>query len=320
MFVIAALLIFLSFGLVGYALAAWLGERNEARRALARRLEAMAGPATGTPGASLLKDRRLSRIALLDMVLGHLKPVRPLARMIRQAGLKKRAGEVLLYVPLLACVTFLFNMLIGGSAIIGVVCAGVAGVLPLVVVQHLRRKRAFLFSSQLPDALDLMRAALQAGHGLRAALLVVADEFPDPMAEELREVSEEMRLGLTLREALYNLAERIDDPDLPILVVGLLVADDGGGNLVEVLDNISYTIRERFKLLREMRVLTAQGRLSGMVLTALPFIVGALMFAFNPVYFMPMLESRLGHYMIAYALASILVGHVLIRRLVQIKV
>ena len=135
--------------------------------------------------------------------------------------------------------------------------------------------RRALFAEQLPDALDLVRAALQAGHGLMAALSVVADEFPDPVAQEFRDVVEEVRLGLPLRDALYNLAERVGDPDVALLDVGILTAQDVGGNLAEVLDNISYTIRERFKLQRDIQVLTAQGRLSGGVLTALPFFVGA---------------------------------------------
>ncbi len=98
-----------------------------------------------------------------------------------------------------------------------------------------------------------MRAALQAGHSFVAALSVVADEFPDPIAEEFRTVGEEIRLGLPLREALYQLRERVDDTNVPILIVGILVAQETGGNMAEVLDNIAYTIRERFKLLRDAR-------------------------------------------------------------------
>jgi tight adherence protein B len=195
-----------------------------------------------------------------------------------------------------------------------------AGSAPILLVMRMRRRRMVLFAEQLPDSLDLIRAALQAGHGFLAAIQVVVEEFPDPIAEELRDVAEEIRLGLTPREALYHLIERVDDPNLPILVVGILVTQEVGGNLAEVLNNVSYTIRERFKLLREIRTMTAQGRLSGGVLTSLPFLVAAGFYLFNPTYFGPMIERTTGHYMIAYALVSIILGHLVIRRIVNMRV
>jgi len=183
-----------------------------------------------------------------------------------------------------------------------------------------KRIRAVAFAEQLPDALDLIRAAIQAGHGFTTALMVVANEFPDPIASEFREVSEETRLGLSLREALRNLNDRIDDPDLPMLIIGVLIAEDSGGNIAEVLDNIGHTVRERFKMSRDMRTMTAQGRLSGMVLTALPFLVGTVSYFLNPGYFRPMLTNPLGQYMLIYAFVSILLGHLLIQRIVRIDV
>jgi tight adherence protein B len=203
---------------------------------------------------------------------------------------------------------------------VGVVAAIIAGAVPLVIVARLRRQRMLRFAEQLPEALDLIRSALQAGHGVPSAISVVADTFPDPIAYEFRYMVEEMRLGLSMREALQHLSERVEDPNLPILTVGILVATDSGGNLAEVVDNIAYTIRERFKLIRETRVLTAQGRLSGMVLTALPFLVGGLMFLWNPTYFNPLIQNRTGHYMIAYGLFSLAFGHWFIQRIVRIKV
>jgi tight adherence protein B len=165
-----------------------------------------------------------------------------------------------------------------------------------------------------------MRAALQAGHGVVGALSVVADEFPEPAGQEFRRIVDEVRLGLPLRDALYNLIERVDDPNVPILVVGMVVAQTVGGNLAEVMDNISHTIRGRFKLLREVRVLTAQGRLSGAVLSVLPVLVGLLMFTFNRKYFTPMLTTPAGQHLLAYALASLVLGRLMIRRLVRIRV
>src|SRR5438552_9839396 len=318
---ILALLVFLALILCGYAAAVWAREQGESRDALDRRLATMAGTTPiGTSRGTLLKDERLSGIAVLNSLLGRVSLVRPLVKTIRQAGLKRRAGEVLLYIPLLACLAFLITILVGGPVRVGILLAVVAAVLPIVIVRRMRTKRMLLFAEQLPNALDLLRAALQAGHGLLTAIQVVADEFPDPIAQELREVGDEVRLGLPFRDAMYHLTDRIDDPNLPILVVGILIAQEVGGNLAEVLDNITYTIRERFKLLREIRVMTAQGRLSGGVLTALPFLVATCLLLFNAEYFRPMIETKTGIYMMGYGILSIALGHLVIQRIVRIKV
>ena len=316
-----ALLVFLALILCGYAAAVWAREQGESREALDRRLATMAGTTTASASrGTLLKDERLSGIAVLNSLLGRVSLVRPLVKTIRQAGLKRRAGEVLLYIPLLACLAFLLTILVGGPPRVGILLALVAAVVPIVIVRRMRTKRMLLFAEQLPNALDLLRAALQAGHGLLTAIQVVADEFPDPIAQELREVGDEVRLGLPFRDAMYHLTERIDDPNLPILVIGILIAQEVGGNLAEVLDNITYTIRERFKLMREIRVMTAQGRLSGGVLTALPFLVAGALTLLNPEYVKVLIDRPTGHWMIGYALVSVLIGHVIIRRLVTQKV
>jgi len=312
------LLVFVSLVLAGYALSAGASRRLDARDALQRRLPAATGSGKPSRPGSLLKDRRLSTIAALNAVLGRLSLVAPVAEMVRKAGLKRRVGEILLYVPLLASTAFLLTVLATGSLTGASVAAAGAGGLPLLVVQRLRRQRTRLFAEQLPDALDLVRAALQAGHGLLSAMGVVAAEFPDPIAQEFRDVTEEVRLGLPLRDALANLAHRVDSDDLPLLHVGVLLTQEVGGNLTEVLDKIGHTIRERFKLQREMAVLTAQGRMSGRVLTALPFAAALGMCFLNPTYFRPMLEDPTGRAMLMYGGVSLLVGHLIIRRLVRI--
>jgi len=319
MFAIVALSVFALIAAAGWALALGLRTREEKGLALERRLGLAPEQRTHIP-APLLKDQRLSSIGVFDWVLTRLPLVPAISRVIRQAGLRRRAGEVLLYIPLLGCIALLVTILFDGGVVLGVMLGALAAATPLLVVYRMKRTRALQFAEQLPDALDLIRAALQAGHGFATALGVVANEFPNPIAEEFREVAEETRLGLPLREALYNLHDRIDDPDLPVLIVGVLIADESGGNLAEVLENISHTVRERFKMSREIRTLTAQGRLSGSVLTGLPIIVGLANYTLNPTYFKPMVTTSLGHMMLLYALGSLIVGHFVIRRLVRIDV
>jgi len=319
MFAVVAFSVFVVIAATGYALAVGIRTREEAGNVLEQRLGVTKG-ARSEPTAPLLKDERLSRIGLLDLVLTHLPLVPAMTRAIRQAGLRRRTGEVLLYMPLLGCVAFLLTMLVNGNLVLGLLLGALAASVPVVIVYRMKHTRALQFAEQLPDALDLIRAALQAGHGFATALMVVANEFPNPIAEELREVAEETRLGLPLRDALYNLNDRIDDPDLPVLIVGVLIAEESGGNLAEVLDNISHTVRERFKISRDIRTMTAQGRLSGAVLTALPFAVGLTNFLLNPTYFKPMISTTLGNYILLAALSSVLLAHFFIRRIVRIDV
>jgi tight adherence protein B len=311
---------FISLVLAGYALATGMSEREEAKRGFQQRLETMTGVSVAADRAPLLRDRRLSTIASLDAALARLSVVAPVARMIRKAGLKRRVGEILLCVLLLGGAAFVLTGLLTGNRLLGAASVLPAASLPLVLVQRIRHKRALKFAEQLPEALELMSTALQAGHGLMSAMAVIATEFPDPIAHEFHEIIEENRLGLPFRDALANLGERVDSQDLQILQVGLLVAQTVGGSLAEVLGNIAATIRERFKLQRETQVLTAQGRMSGAVLSALPFLAGLGMLLLNPDYFRPMLESPGGQHLLMYAGTSLLVGHLVIRRMVHIKV
>jgi tight adherence protein B len=314
------LLAFAALVLVGYALSALALTRQQDQQALTNRLTTMAGTTNAGVSGPLLKDTRLSQIPLLDAILGNTPFVAPLVQMIEQAGLRRRVGEVLLYVVLLFLIVMLGTVLLGGGRLAAILFAGIAAAVPLMVVARMRQTRTHLFAEQLPDALDLIRAALQAGHGLVSACAVVGETFADPVAQEFRYLCEEVRLGLPLRDSLMNLARRVQDENLPILVIGILTAQEVGGNLAEVIDNIAHTIRERAKLQREVRSMTAQGRLSGGVLTALPFFVGTAMLLFNPKYFKPMIEQTTGHYMMAYVVVSIIAGHFVIRRIVRVPV
>lgn len=315
-----SMLCFVCLVLAGYGFSMWLQRRLQAQRELLGRLRSMAGVSVGDETRPLLKDQRLSGIPAFDALLSQTPLIAPLVRTIQQAGLRRRVGEVLLYIPLLASIGYLLCTLLGQPVVVRLVVALVLGTLPITIVSRMRTKRLQKFSEQLPDSLDLVRSALQAGHGLIAAFQVVSETFPDPVSAEFRHLIDEVRLGLPFRDALYNLTVRVGDPNVPILVVGILTAQDVGGNMAEVIENITHTIREREKLQRDVQVMTAQGRLSGLVLTGLPFFVGGFMFLYNPTYFGPMVERPTGHYMMLYAILSLLVGHLLVRRIVRIEV
>lgn len=318
-----ALIAFLAFAAL--ALAGWAGTlaqrgRDDDRAVVHRRLAALVGPVRAPAEGAILKDERLSQLGPFDSAIAQRRLGAAAIRLARQAGVRRRPGDLLLAIPVLGLGSALLVVLAGAppsaAAAAGVAIAG----LPILIARRRRRRRAERFADQLPDALDMMRAALQAGHSLASAFAIVADELPDPIAEEFRDLTQEMRLGVTMRDALGNLCARVDNDDLPILVVGILIAQEAGGNLGEVLGNLTYTIRERFKMQRETEVLTAQGRLSGRVLTSLPVLLAGLMWVCAPAYFTPMVESPTGRLLLLYALASLACGHLVIRQMTRIRV
>jgi tight adherence protein B len=319
MIFLQAFLCFATFALMGYGLAMWTQERSTARREVLNRLKSLAGTVRGESN-TVLKDQRLSGIPVFDAVLTRTPLIAGIVRTIQQAGLRRRVGEVLLYIPLLGLIGYLLMTLLGFSLLIAVVVALVFAWVPIIILKSMRAKRLRLFEEQLPDALDLVRSALQAGHGLISALQVVAETFPDPVAQEFRYVVDEVRLGLPFRDALMNLTVRVGDKNIPILIVGILTAQEVGGNMAEVIENVTHTIRERAKLMRDVEVLTAQGRLSGMVLTLAPFAVGTIFYFTNRDYFGPMIERTQGHWLMAYGCLSLLIGHLWVRRIVKIEV
>jgi len=318
MLMILALMMFTSITLAGLAVAqrGWTDEKQ--RATIERRLGSVS-VATAAK-VSVAKDRRLSAIGFLNDFLGRMTSGGRLVKMIRQAGLSKRVGEVVLYIPLLGCLAFLVVEIFAYGHALAVVAAIIGAMTPLFVINRMKKKRSEHFSEQLPDALDLIGSALRAGHALAGGFSIVAEEFPDPIAQEFRDVTDELRVGLTLREALQNMSARIEDRNLPILIVAILIAQETGGNMAEVLSNTSNTIRERFRMLRDMDAMTAQGRMSGGVLTALPIMVGGLMYFVNGKYFDPMITTTPGNYMLAYAAGSIILAHFTIKKIVKIDV
>lgn len=315
-----ALLAFVALALAGWAGTLAQRGREAARASVHRRLAALVGPLRTPAEGAILKDERLSQIGPLDSAIAQRRLGAAAIRLARQAGVRRRPGDLLLAIPLFGIAAALVALLAGapGSAAVAVGTA-VAGT-PILLARRRRRRRAERFADQLPDALDMTRAALQAGHSLASAFAIVADELPDPIAEEFRDLTQEMRLGVTMRDALGNLCGRVDNDDLPILVVGILIAQEAGGNLGEVLGNLTYTIRERFKMQRETEVLTAQGRLSGRVLTSLPVLLAGLMWVCAPAYFTPMVESPTGQMLLLYAIVSLACGHLVIRQMTRIRV
>jgi tight adherence protein B len=194
-----------------------------------------------------------------------------------------------------------------------------AGISPYLYVRWKRRRRIQLLETQLPEAIDLIARAVQAGHPLSAGLGMAAEEAPEPLASEFRVTFEEQKFGLPFEEALLGFGDRVEIVDARILITAILVQREVGGNLAEILQTIAETMRARFNLRRQVRVYTAQGRMSGYTLAALPILVGLVITIINPDYMKVMLHEPVGRGMLVGAAFLQLIGFMWIRKIVDVR-
>jgi len=196
----------------------------------------------------------------------------------------------------------------------------VAAAIPFIHVWWSRKKRFDRFLEHLPDALDLMSRALSAGHAFSEAMHMVSSEMPEPIATEFRKTYEEQNLGLSLKLALENLTQRIPLLDLRMCVTAVLIQRETGGNLAEILEKVAYTIRERFRIMGDLKTLTTSSRMSAWLLCGLPIFVTVIITAMNPEYMAILWTDHRGHYLIASALGLQVTGMLIVRKILNIKI
>jgi tight adherence protein B len=204
--------------------------------------------------------------------------------------------------------------------LVSILLAAVLGAFPYLSILSKRKRRMGKFGRQLPEALDLMARALKAGHAFTGGLKMVADEMDEPIGLEFDKTLAEINFGIEIQEALKNLSARVECQDLRFFVISIIIQRETGGNLAEILENISYLIRERFKLHGRIRVLSAEGKFSAIVLIALPFLVASLLAFLNPDYLKVLITDPIGHIMIGFALVMMVVGILVMKKMVAIKV
>ena len=243
-----------------------------------------------------------------------------LAENLAKADLKLRTSEYFMIQTATVLALGVIGLVRFGVGVQFVVMAVGGFFLPGFYVKHRQRRRLKAFNSQLGDTLVLLSNALKAGYSFAQAIDTVAKNASPPMSDEFSRAVREMNLGVSVEEALDNMVRRIDSTDLDLMVTAVSIHRVVGGNLAEVLDNIAHTIRERIRIKGEISTLTAQARASGVIITFLPLALGALLYFVAPGYFKPMTEQALGWIMLGFALALILVGTALIRKIVNIEV
>jgi tight adherence protein B len=317
-----ALVVFMAVGLgvVSLALLAESLREIRRRRDFRRQLESVTSEPGGDPAlaASVLRERE--QATGLDSVLTVLPQARDLKVLLEQADLNWTPGTFLTISLGLAAALGASAFIMSGRLLPTVLAAGVGLVFPYFYVKRLKRRRIRRFEEQFPEAIDLLGRSIRAGHAFPTGLKVVAEESPDPMGTEFRQIFEEQKFGLPLEDSLLGLADRIDLVDVRIFVTAILIQREVGGNLAEILDNIAYTIRERFTLQRQIRVFTAQGRLTGYILAAMPILLGLAITALNPTYMQILFDEPMGRALIALAAILQFIGFMIIRKIIDIEI
>jgi tight adherence protein B len=270
--------------------------------------------------ANILRREVYSDVPLVNALLTRLKVTADLDALIRQANLQWTVGRLIFGSLVCGVLTGLVGGVLLRSTIFGVV-VGLGGSFgPYVFLRIKRAARLRKFEESLPEAIDLLARALRAGHALTAGIEMVAREIADPVGMEFRRVFEEQNFGLPIREALINLAARMPVKDLQFLVTAMLVQKETGGNLAEILDKTGAVIRERARLLGQLRIYTAQGRMTGWILGLLPFIIFVLLGIVSPGYTHVLIADPAGRKAVFIGLGLMVIGVYFIRRIVDIKV
>lgn len=268
----------------------------------------------------LTRDEFLSEIPALNEYLKRLRPAYQLKLYIEQADLQITVMRLCMFSALAGLLGWLAASMISITTVINVLAGLIAASVPFIHVQYKRSQRLHKFLVDLPDALELMSRALAAGHAFPESLHIIATEMPDPIATEFRRTYDEQNLGLSLKVALENLAERIPLLDLQMCVTAVLIQRETGGNMAEILEKVAITIRERFRILEDLKTLTTSSRLSAWVLCGIPVFVALSTTAINPEYMSVLWYEPTGQKLLALAIGLQITGMLVVRKILQIKV
>jgi tight adherence protein B len=316
-------IIFLFFLFLTYALFLLASRKSDAREQRLEERVAEALREVDTPAfegeIQITRDDSIGGNPTINRLLSSLDFVKRLDRMIKQADMQTTVSRLLGFSTVAGVLGGLAASTVLNS--VAVIMLGfLAGAIPILHVSRKRKQRLRAFNAQLPDTLDLLSRSLSVGHAFSEALHQVASEMPDPIAAEFRITFEEQKLGLSIKMALDRMTERVPLLDLRLCVTAMHIQRETGGNLAEILEKVSQTIRERFRIMEDFRTMTTASRLSGWILCGLPFALVFVLTAFNPEYMSVLVSDQRGHYVIAFAMVWQLLGMLMIKKFLSIKV
>lgn len=300
-----------------YLVFAARAEKGEVRK----RLSLLRSRSLGDVGLpDFLRNELLSEVPLLNRILARSGLAVRIDKWLKQADLSIKLGAFVLLTLALFGLGVLIGYILKWSFAFSVAAGFLLSCPPSIAVNYKRKQRIHRFVSQFPDTLEMFARSLRAGHSFTGALQVVAQEMPAPVGPEFQKVFDEQNMGISLRLALIDLTDRVDSLDVKFFVTAILIQRDTGGNLAEIIDKISYVIRERFRVQGQLRIFTAQARLTGFILVLLPPLLALTIHTMNPNYLKPLWFDRLGNLMIGMAVMLQIAGTLVIRRIVRIKI
>jgi tight adherence protein B len=295
----------------------YFGDRKEDE--LKRRLQQL-----GTTEAvkfGLLRAGRLSASPVLDAILRGIPVTQRLEDLLEQAEISITVARLLTYCGISGLLLFTLGLLSAGGPIMSLLLLPMGAALPIMFVSWQRSRRSRKLSEQLPDALDMMGRSLRAGHALSSSFKMVASELPAPISLEFARAFEEQNLGLPFEKAIAQMVKRCPtNRDLKIFAVSVIVQKETGGNLVEIIEKIAETIRQRYRFFGKLDTLTAEGRMSSYILGALPILTGFFIAFTNPPYVMLLFTTHMGNIIFGYACVSWVIGFVVMRRMAKVSI
>lgn len=299
-----------------------LKPEQEEQRQLRKRLKGGAKTTlAATPQGSLVQEQKaLSNVAALEAILRESSGiVGPIQRLIDRSGLQLTVGSLLLMCACAGLAAFVLVNYFARLWYVALVAGIAAAFLPIAFARFKANRRIQTFEEQFPEAIDLLSRALRAGHAFTTGLSMVADEMPDPVGTEFKLAYDRQNFGMPLPQALREFAERVPLLDAKFFVTAVLTQREAGGNLSEVLDNLARVIRERFRVKRQVRVVTAHARLTGWVLACLPPVVAVALFFINPDHMAILWTDPMGIQLIVVGVILQVLGSLIIRKLVNIE-
>jgi len=298
----------------------WLQE-NRRKRSMVDHLRSLANePIGGSSDRSSVFRSAVMQSPWLRPIISRVPQLRDAEFLLQQAGLSWSLQTLFILSIGAAVGLGSMTLIVTRSFAIAVIATAVGAMLPSMYVRRRRTKRFNAFEEFLPECIDLVGRALRAGHPLSSGFKMAADDGPEPVAGEFRRVFEEQRFGLPVQDSLLSMADRINLVDVRILVTAILIQREVGGNLAEILDNLAAVVRARFTIRRQVRVYTAQGRMTGYLLSALPIIIFSILYMLNPEYMSILFTDPVGKILIAIALSMQLLGFLWIRKIIKIEI
>lgn len=296
------------------------GESAKTRRLLRKRLKGIQAETGQDELGSLLREKYLKQLSPLERQLESLPVMEGLTHYIEQAGHSILAHRLVMIALGLAFIGFMIGWSATHLLFVAMMGAAAGFALPFLKISRDRRKRLDLLDEQLPDAIDVMKRALRAGHPFASALRLVAEDMPDPIAREFQETFADINYGNDVRRAVLGLLARVPSVSMMAVVTAILVQKETGGNLAEIFERISGVIRSRFRLSRKIRTLSAEGRLSAWILTLVPMVLFGVIWVTSPSYLPVLLEHETGQKMLIFGAVMMVLGILWMRKIIRIEV